>query len=56
MDALLLTNYITPKIVFMGVEDPKSHLTAFNAHMIISGGTNAIHCKMFMGTFTGTPL
>jgi len=45
-----------PKIVFTGVEDPKNHLTMFNAQMNIYGGTNAIHCKMFMGMFTGTTL
>jgi len=56
MDVIIPANYITLKIVFMGVEDPKSHLMAFNAQMIISGGTKAIHCKMFMGTFTGTTL
>jgi len=54
MDAIIPANYITPKIVFTGVEDPESHLTVFNAQMIILGGTNAIHCKMFMGTFTST--
>jgi len=56
MDIVIPTNYIMPKIVFMGVEDPESHLTTFNAQMIILGGTDAIHCKMFMGTFTGTAL
>ena len=56
MDALIPAKYITPKIVFTGVEDPESHLTVFNAQMVISGGINAIHCKMFMGTFTGTTL
>ena len=35
MDALIPTNYITPKIVFTGVEDPESHLTVFSAEMII---------------------
>jgi len=24
--------------------------------MMISGGTNAMHCKLFMGTFSGTAL
>jgi len=56
MDAIIPTNYIMPKILFTGVEDHKNYLTTFNAQMIISGGTNAIHCKMFMGTFTGTTL
>lgn len=56
MGALIPANYITPKIVFMGVEDPESHLTTFNDQMIILGGTNSIHCKMFMGTFTCTTM
>jgi len=56
MDAAIPAIYITPKITFTGVEDPESHLTVFNAHMIISGGTDAIHCKMFMCTLTGTTL
>jgi len=56
MDAIIPVNYITPKIIFMGVDDPETHLVAFNAQMIISKGTNAIHCKMFIGTFTGTTL
>jgi len=56
MDAIIPANYITPKIIFMGVEDPKTHLAAFNAQMIISRETNGIHCKMFIGTFTGTTL
>ena len=38
MDALVPVSYITPKIILTGVEDPESHLTAFNAHMIILGG------------------
>jgi len=46
-------HYITPKIaLFFGVEDPESHLKVFRAQMIISGGSDAIRCKMLMGTFT----
>jgi len=56
MDVLVLPRNITPKHVFTVVEDPENHLTLFNAQMIISGGTYAIHCKMFMGTFIGTTL
>jgi len=56
MDALVPPHYITPKIVFTGVKDPKNHLTTFNAQMIIYGETNGIHYKMLMGTFTGTTL
>ena len=56
MDELVPPHYITPKIVFKGVEDPENHLTTFNAHMILYGGMNVIQYKMFMSTFTGTTL
>jgi len=56
MDEFVSPYYITPNIIFTGVEDPENHLTAFNAQMIIYEGINVIHCKMFMGTFTGTML
>ena len=57
MDEPVPPHYITPKIAFVtGIEDPKNHLTTFNAQMIISGGTDAILCKMFMGSFNGTTL
>ena len=56
MDVVMPTNFIMPKIVFTGIEDPKAHLTAFNAQMMISGGTDDMHCKLFMGTFTSTVL
>jgi len=57
MDEPMPTYYITPKIAFfIGIEDPKNHLTAFNAQMIISGETDVIRCEMFMDIFTGTTL
>jgi len=56
MHVVIPANFITPKIVFTGVEDPEIHLTTFNSQIMISGGTNAMHCKMFMGTFSGTTL
>ena len=56
MDEPVPAHYMAPKIAFKGVEDPESHLTAFNAQMIISGGSNVARCKMFMGTFTGTTI
>ena len=31
---------------FSGVEDPKSHVKAFRAQMITSGGSDTIRCKM----------
>jgi len=56
MDTVIPANFITPKIVFTGVEDLESHLTTFNAQMMILGGTNAMHCKMFMCIFTSTTI
>ena len=56
MDELVPPHYITSKIFFTRVEDPENHLTAFNAHMIVFGGTEAIQCKMFMSIFIGTTL
>jgi len=57
MDEPVAAHYITPKIaLFTGIEDPENHLTTFNAKMIISKGTDAIRCNMFIFTFTGTTL
>jgi len=57
MEVVVPTNFVTPKITFTGIEDPKAHLTAvFHAQMMILGGTNAIYCKLLMGMFTGTAL
>jgi len=56
MNVVILASFITPKIVFTGAEDLEAHLTTFNAQMMILGGTNVMHCKMFMGTLTGTTL
>ena len=55
MDEPVPTHYVAPKITFTGVEDPESHLTAFNAQMIILGGSDAVRCKMFMGTVPTSP-
>ena len=50
-------HYITPKIsLFSSVQDLENHLTTFKAQMIISGRSDAIRCKMFMGIFTRTTL
>ena len=56
MDEPVPVHYVASKIMFTGVEDPETHLTTFNAQMIISGGSDAIRCKMFMSTFTGTTI
>jgi len=56
MDVVVPINFMTPKIVFTSTEDLEAHLIAFNAQMMILGGTNTMHYKLFMGTFTGTTL
>jgi len=56
MDTVIPTSFMVPKITFTGVGDPEVHITAFHIQMMISGGTDAMHCKLFMGTFLGTTL
>jgi len=41
---------------FSGIEDLETHLKAFQAQMLISGGLNAIKYKMLQGSFTGMAL
>jgi len=51
------TTLQVPKITpFFGIGDPKAHLKTIRAQILISGGTNSVKCKMFVGTFTGTTL
>jgi len=43
--------YIMPKLPpYTGTSDPEAHLKAFGAQMLISGGSDAIKCKVFVGT------
>ena len=44
------------KVTFTGVEDPKAHMTAFHTQMIFLGGSDAVHCKLFMSTLSSTAL
>jgi len=51
MEEPIPQNFVIPKIApFTGSSDPELHLKAFQARMLISGGNDAICCKMFMGT------
>jgi len=54
MDTVIPTTFIGPKITFTSVEDLEAHITAFQTQMMVSGGTNVMHCKLFMSTFSGT--
>lgn len=39
-----------------GSKDPQAHMAAFETQMSISGGDDAIICKMFAGTLKDTAL
>ena len=41
---------------YSGLGDPKAHLKAFGNQMLISGDSDTVRCKMFVGTFTETTL
>jgi len=56
MNVVIPTNFMTPKITFTGIEDPEAHIKVFHTQMMISGGIDAMHCKLFMGTFFGLVL
>jgi len=51
MNVVIPTNFMTSKITFTGTEDSEAYITAFNTQMMISRGTDVMHCKLFMGTF-----
>jgi len=56
MDTVVLANTVAVKASFIGVEDPEAHLTAFHTQMMLSGGSDAVYCKVFMSTLSGTTL
>jgi len=56
MDIVIPSSFMGPKIAFIGVEYPEAHITIFHSQMMISGGTDAMHYKLFMSTFSGTTL
>jgi len=56
MDTVVPSSFMVPKIAFSGVKDSEAHITAFHTQMMISGGTDAMHCKLFMRTFSNTTL
>ena len=53
MKTVVPPNLVGVKASFMGVEDPEAHLTAFHTQMMLSGGSDAVYCKMFMSTLSG---
>jgi len=56
MDTVVPANAVVVKASFTGVEDPEAHLTAFHTQMMLSGGSDAVYCKVFMSTLSGTAL
>jgi len=56
MDTVIPSSFMVSKITFTGVEDLEAHITAFHTQMIILGRIDVMHCKQFMGTFSGTAL
>ena len=56
MDGVILATFVGPKTAFTSVVYPEAHLTAFHTQMMLSGGSDAVHCTLFMSTLTGTAL
>ena len=56
MDSVVPANTVVVKASFTGVEDLEAHLTAFHTQMMLSGGSDAVYCKVFMSTLSGTAL
>ena len=55
-DTAIPVSVVPVKASLTGVEDPEAHLTAFYTQMMMSGGSDAVYCKMFMSTLQGTAL
>ena len=56
MDSVVPANTVSVKASFTGVEDPEAHLTTFHTQMMLSGGSGAVYCKVFMSNLSGTAL
>jgi len=56
MDSVVSANTVAVKVSFTGVEDPEALLTAFHTQMMLSGGSDAVYCNVFMSTLSGTAL
>ncbi|RDX65360.1 hypothetical protein CR513_55986, partial [Mucuna pruriens] len=41
---------------FDGTQDPRAHLQAFQTQMYISGGSDQLSCKLFLGTLRGVAM
>jgi len=56
MNTVLPTTSLGPNVSFTGVEDPEAHLTTFHNQMMLTGGSDAVYCKMLMSTLSGAML
>jgi len=56
LSAVVPPNLVGVKASFTGVEDPEMHLIAFHTQMMLSGGSDAVYCKLFMSTLSGIAL
>jgi len=45
-----------PKVTFTGVKDPEAHITTFYTQMMLSEGSDAVYCKLFMSMLAGVAL
>jgi len=53
LDAVIPNTFAGPKVIFTGMEDPETHLSAFHTQMVLVGGSDAAKCKLFISTLTG---
>jgi len=56
MNTALPTTSLGLKVSLTGVEDLEAHLTTFHTQMMLTGGSDAVYCKMLMSTLSGTTL
>jgi len=56
MNTTLPTTLLGSKVSFTGVENPEAHLTAFHTQTMLTGGPDAVYCKMLMSTLSGAVL
>jgi len=56
MDTALATTSLGTKVTFTCVEDPESHLTTFHTHMMLTGESNAMYCKLLMSMLANVVL
>jgi len=56
MGAVVPPGLVGVKASFTGVEDPEAHLTVFHTQMMLSRGSNAVYCKLFMSNLIGIAL